>query len=169
MLVLWLFVQEWITETSYRAWLLFAGLAPLSYAVQLVWHHAVRASENWNNIVVAIDSMRAATLFRAVADCIEQVAEANNETCSCDTEAFTEYDKTRGTTQVRMCFWGKKPRVVNLKMAAGRRFGFVFGAFQETSAKHCRGPGTQPVEYGLDPRMANTNRENAQAKQWRWA
>ena len=38
MLVLWLFVQEWITETSYRAWLLFAGIAPLSDSVQLLWH-----------------------------------------------------------------------------------------------------------------------------------
>ena len=67
-----------------------------------------------------IDSIRAATLFNAVVDCIDQEAEKSNETCSSDVESFTAYDKTLGITQVHMRFWGKQPRTVYLELRGDR-------------------------------------------------
>ena len=79
-LLLYIFVQEWAQETYYRAWLLLACVPPLSYAVQHVWARARLTWQHWKTIQVVIDSMRAATLFNAVVDCVEQEAEQRNET-----------------------------------------------------------------------------------------
>ena len=78
------------------------------------------------SIQVEIDSVRAGTLFNAVVERIDQVAESSGETCSCDVEGLTQYDKTLGRTQVRMRYWGKEPRTVNLELAQGRKLTVVF-------------------------------------------
>ena len=71
-----------------------------------MWAQASLRWQRWTTIQVVIDSMGDTTLFNAVVDCVEQVAEKRNETCSCDVEAFTIYGKTDGRTQVKMRFVG---------------------------------------------------------------
>ena len=78
-----------------------------------------------------IDSVRAGTLFNAVVERIEQVAESSGETYSCDVEGLTQYDKTLGRTQVRMRYWGKEPRTVNLELAHGRKLTVVLTRGQD--------------------------------------
>ena len=109
-----LFVWEWQQETSYRAWLLLACVAPLSYAANAAWFRGLRVWNRWGTIQVTVDSMRAAVLFDAVADRIEQVAESLDETCSLGVESFLVYDKALGRTQVRTRSWAKEPKTVYL-------------------------------------------------------
>lgn len=96
------FIQTWMQETQYRAWLLLFCVPTLSYGLQKVWHRVLLAWRYSGTIQVEIDSVRASTLFNAVADRIDQVAESSGETCSCDVQGLTQYDKTLGRTQVRM-------------------------------------------------------------------
>ena len=116
-----LFVWEWQQETSYRAWLLLACVAPLSYAAKTAWSRGLRVWNRWNAIHVTVDSMRATVLFDAVADRIEQVAESLDETCSLDVESFVVYDKALGRTQVRTRSCAQNPKTVYLRLAGDRR------------------------------------------------
>ena len=116
-----LFLWEWQQETSYRAWLLLACVAPLSYAANAAWFRGLRVWNRWGTIQVTVDSMRAAVLFDAVADRIEQVAESLDETCSLDVESFLVYDKALGRTQVRTRSWAKEPKTLYLRLAGDRR------------------------------------------------
>ena len=121
-----LFVHEWAQETSYRAWFLLACVAPLSFAANETWNRVQLIWGQWGSIQVLVDSMRAATLFNAVADRIEEVAESKAETCSSNVESFTMYDKTLGKTQIRMRFWGKESHTVHLKLAGNRSLAVTF-------------------------------------------
>eukprot|EP00929_Paragymnodinium_shiwhaense_P034607 TRINITY_DN18802_c0_g1_i1.p1 TRINITY_DN18802_c0_g1~~TRINITY_DN18802_c0_g1_i1.p1 ORF type:complete len:447 (+),score=82.06 TRINITY_DN18802_c0_g1_i1:486-1826(+) len=70
--------------------------------------------------------MQSQTLFNAVVNQIEEVAEARNETASSAVEAFTGYDKSIGRTQVRMRFSGKTNRTLRMELAGGRRLTATF-------------------------------------------
>ena len=95
-LMCYLFIREWQQETSYRAWLLLASVAPLILAAKEVWIRSLHIWGQWGCIQVVLDSMSSAKLFDALAECVEQVAESRADTCSSDVEAFTSYDKTLG-------------------------------------------------------------------------
>ena len=129
-------------QTSYRAWLLFGCVPFLSCSVSFVWRRVLSSWRHPGAIQVGIDSLQAGTLFRAVTECIEQVAETNNETCSCEVEGLTAYDKTLGRTQVLMRHWGKAERVVNLELAQGRKLAVGFRARRRRSLS---GSGSPPI------------------------
>ena len=98
------------------------GNLDLSYrAAGIVLQRCERAWTQWGCINVVVDSMRSGTLFNAVADHIERIAEAKNESCSSEVEGSTAYDKSLGRTQVKMRFWGKDARVVHLHLQGNRR------------------------------------------------
>ena len=80
----------------------------------------MRVYERRRWLRIELDSMHSPTLFNAVSDAIEKVAERQSDTCSSDVEAFTEYDKPTGRTQVRMRFWGCRSRTVYVKLVGGR-------------------------------------------------
>jgi hypothetical protein len=65
--------------------------------------------------------MRSGTLFNAVADHIENVAETTKEMYSSELEGSTIYDKSMGRTQVKLRFWGRDTRTVLLQLPGGRR------------------------------------------------
>ena len=81
--LLYFVIQEWMQETRYRAWLLLFCVPTLSYGLQKVWHRVLLAWRSSGTIQVDIDSVRASTLFNAVVERIDQVAESSGETCSC--------------------------------------------------------------------------------------
>ena len=115
--ILYILVQTWTLETNYRVWLLMMLVYPLGLMYKRVWLSVVRVYKHRNFVRIEVDSMRAPTLFNAVADQIENVAESNSATCSSDAEACTQYDKAEGRTRVRMRFWGGPNRSVNIKLS----------------------------------------------------
>ena len=117
----YLVVDIWQSQSYYRAWILMAFTAPLSFAAGHAGHRCQRVWAQWGCIRVVVDSMRSGTLFNAVADHIERIAEARKETCSSELEGSTIYDKSLGRTQVKMRFWGKEARTVHLQLPGGRR------------------------------------------------
>ena len=62
-------------------------------------------------------------VFPAVADRIDAVAETCSATCSTEMEAFVEYDKATAASQVRLRYWGTRPRhlLVHLQGTSGQR------------------------------------------------
>ena len=109
-IVLFAFLREWFLETNYRAWLLLAFLAPVSFLFQQIWVFGWRHFEGRRWLRVEVDSVHSHTLFHAVADHLGQVAESSSATCSSDMEAFVEYDKATGCSQVRLRYWGSRSR-----------------------------------------------------------
>ena len=108
-------------NSSYRAWLLLACVRPLSYYVKIAWLQLLLIWQRWCVIHVEIDSLHAQTLFDAVVERIEQVAEVSKETCSCDVEGMAIYDKKLGRTEIHMRCSSKEARTINLPLAPGRK------------------------------------------------
>jgi len=114
--LLFAFLREWFLETSYRAWLLLAFLAPGGLVFQRIWALGWRHLERRRWLRVEVDSLHSKTLFHAVADHIEKTAELCSATCSSDMEAFVEYDKATACTQVRLRYWGSRSRHVLVQL-----------------------------------------------------
>ena len=121
-----LFLHEYFTYTSYRAWILFACVPPVSYAARkLIDHLALVWQHRWT-LEVVLDSITSTTLFEAVLVTIEEVAEGKDETASACVEAFTEYDKSHGRTQVRMRLGSRVPHTLQMDLADGHHLTATF-------------------------------------------
>ena len=116
-------MREWFLETSYRAWLLLAFLAPASLVFQRIWALTWRHVERRRWLRVEVDSLHSKTLFHAVADRIDSAAETCSATCSSDMEAFVEYDKATACSQVPLRYWGTRSQhlLVHLLGTGGPR------------------------------------------------
>ena len=124
-LLLYLFAREWQQETYYRAWLLLACVAPLGYVVRKAAHRVRREWERWGSIQVLIDATQSATLFKAVLQEIEDVAEASSDTSASEMESSTVYDKKLGLTQVQLRPWAREPLTLRLELPGRRRLTVV--------------------------------------------
>jgi hypothetical protein len=119
--MLYLVVDIWQSQSYYRAWILMAFTAPLSFTARHAGHRCQHVWAHWGCVRVVVDSMRSGTLFNAVADHIENVAETTKEMYSSELEGSTIYDKSMGRTQVKLRFWGRDTRTVLLQLPGGRR------------------------------------------------
>ena len=121
-----LFLQEYFSDTSYRAWLLFACVPPISYAARRLFDHLALVWQHRGTLEVVLDSITSRTLFDAVLSSIEEVAETKDETASTCVDAYTEYDKSHGRTQVRMRLSGRVPHTLQLNLADGHHLTATF-------------------------------------------
>ena len=113
------FVVAQLLDTSesngfYKLWILFALVAPLTVVYRHVFKHAGQLYERLRWVRAEVDSIRGASLFMAVANEIEEVAEKQRSTCSSDVEALTEYDRTKGVTSVKLRYWGRRSKTVRV-------------------------------------------------------
>ena len=76
-------------NSSYKLWLLFALMAPLTFAYQKVVGRVGQYYEEFWWVRIEVDSMRSSSLYNAVANEIEKVAEQRNSTCSSDAVSYT--------------------------------------------------------------------------------
>jgi len=120
--VMFYFLMDlWQSQSHYRVWILMACTAPLSFVAGHANQRCRHVWAQWGCIRVVLDSMRSGTLFNAVTERIECIAEAKKEMFSAELEGSTIYDKSSGRTEVKLSFWGKEARTVHLQLPGGRR------------------------------------------------
>ncbi len=96
-------------------------VAPLSYVLGTAAHAIWREWERSGSIRVLIDTTHSSTLFNAVRNEIEEVAEARNDTSASEMEGNTMYDKKSGLTQVHLQAWASEPHIVWLELEGSRK------------------------------------------------
>ena len=114
--VIWFTVNEFLQETNYRVWLLFAFLAPISMLYSHVWSILSNYYLEQRFISITIESMQSPLLYSALAAKIQDIAETRSITSSSDMRAYTEYDKSIGRVQVRMQYWGSRSRSIRMRL-----------------------------------------------------
>ena len=121
-LILFQFIVQWRQQTSYRVWLMVALIPTLNWVFRLAWQQSQPVLAKFRgHIRMEVDSVRSPTLFHAVADRIEKVAEEKDTTASVDCEGTTEYNKSSGRTEVRLRYWSSRERSVPLRLEGDRK------------------------------------------------
>ena len=119
LMLVYVIIDTWQNNPSNRSWLILGLAFYIGSALKLIYEATVRAFDHLLFLRVEIRRVVAATLFDAVSNVLEQVAELSSESCSRDSEAVHEHNPVTGEFAVRLKFWSTRPRILRVTVSVG--------------------------------------------------